>query len=87
LLQIDKEVSGAESVTLFGKTFSCFKVSWNYLNDPVYDGISITDWISDKGLIKRLTVHDRVTYTNEYGEPLFYGQTIEILTLKDLKIE
>ena len=87
LLQIDKEVMGAESVTLFGQTFSCFKVSWNYLNDPVYDGINITDWISEKGLIKRLTVYDRVTFTNEYGEPLFYGQTIEILTLKDLKIK
>lgn len=87
LLQIDKEVIGTESLTLFGQTFSCFKVSWNYLNDPVYEGISLTEWISEKGLIKRLTIHDRVTFTNANGEPQFYGQFIETLTLKGLKIK
>lgn len=85
-LQIDKSVNGSETLTLLGQIFPCFKVSWNYLNDTIFDGINITDWISEKGLIKRLIIIDKTIYTNEHGEPLFYGQLIETLVLKDLKI-
>ncbi len=86
-LQIDKKVIGIESVKLIGQNFDCFKIDWKYLNDPGYEGIKITDWISEKGLIKRLTIQDRVTFTNESGEPLYYGQFIETLTIKSINIK
>ncbi len=87
-LQIYKEVIGAETLTLFGQNFACYKVSWNYLYDPVFNGIEITDWISEKGLVKRLTIHDRVTLTTQEGEPIDGNiQMIETLVLKELKIK
>jgi hypothetical protein len=87
-LQIDKSVVGNETLILNGKSYACYKVTWTYLNDPVFDGIEITDWISDKGLIKRETIHDRVTLTTQDGEPIGGNvQTREILTLKALTIK
>ncbi len=85
-LQIDKEVIGTEALNLFGQNFACYKVRWNYLYDPVFDGIAITDWISEMGLIKRLTIYDRVTLTTPEGEPIDGNiQMIETLELNDLK--
>jgi hypothetical protein len=88
-LQIDKKVIGNETLSLFGQNFTCFKVSWEYLNDPVFDGIKITDWISEKGLIKRMTIYDRVTLVSQNGEPIIDGnaQVIETLVLKELRIK
>lgn len=88
-LQIDKEVIGTETLNLIGQDFACYKISWNYLNDSSFDGIEITDWISDKGLIKRLTFHDRITLVSQDGEPLIDGnvQMTETLILKELKIK
>ncbi|NQU53917.1 MAG: hypothetical protein HQ522_15415 [Bacteroidetes bacterium] len=85
-LQIDKEVVGAEELILFEQAFICLKVNYIYMNKPSYDGIYMTDWISEEGLIKRLTTIDSVTVTNETGEPLYTAQITESLTLKELKM-
>lgn len=88
IFQIDKEVVGAESLNLLGQNFSCLKVHWNYLYDSVFDGIEITDWISDKGLIKSLTENARFTLVTQDGEPLDGSyQITQTLTLKELKIK
>lgn len=88
ILQIDKSVVGNETLILIGKSFACYKVIWTYLNDPVFDGIEITDWISEEGLVKRETIHDRVTLTTQDGEPIGGNvQTTEIITLKALTIK
>lgn len=86
-LQIDNEVIGSENLILFDQNFACLKVNYIYMNEPSYDGIDMTEWISDEGLIKRLTTIDSATVTNETGEPLYIAQISESLTLKDLKIQ
>jgi hypothetical protein len=87
-LQIDKSVIGKETLTLLGESIACYKVAWEYLNDPIFGGVEITDWISNKGLIKRETIHDRVTLTTQDGEPIGGNvQTIETLTLEELNIK
>jgi hypothetical protein len=87
-LQIVKKVTGTETINIAGENFSCFKIQFEYLYSPAFEGISLTDWISNKGLIKRKTVHKRVTLTYRDGEPSDSNvQLIEILTLKDLKLK
>ena len=87
ILQIDNEVVGSENLILFDQNFECLKVNYIYMNDPSYDGIDMTDWISEEGLIKRLTTIDSVTVTNETGELLYTAQITESLTLKELNIK
>ncbi len=83
-LQIDKEVVGIEYLTLFEKNFKCFKVNYIYLNNSAYEGIEMTDWISGEGLIKRQTLIDSVTVTNDIGEPLYTAKIKDLLILKEL---
>ncbi|MCK5823200.1 MAG: hypothetical protein KAG95_04295 [Bacteroidales bacterium] len=86
-LQIDKEVIGTESLNLIGQNFSCLKVRWIYLYNSAFNGIEITDWISDKGLIKSLIKNARITLITQNGEPIDGNfQMIETLILKELKI-
>lgn len=86
-LQIDKTVVGYERIKVNERYHNCYKVEWKYLNDPLFNGIKVTDWISDNGLIKRLTINERVTLVPEVEEPLFNGniQIIEVLTLELLE--
>lgn len=84
-LQIDKKVIGAEKLNLIGHNFACFKVQWIYLNKPYL--ISIKDWISKEGLIKREIIYDRETSANQNGEPIGLFQTTEYLTIKNLIIK
>lgn len=86
-LQIDKTVIGIERVNLIGQNFDCFKIDWTFINDLVFEGIKITDWISEEGLIKRLIILDRVSFTNLHGEHLYYGQSIETITIKSIDIK
>ncbi len=85
-LQIDKEVVGSENLILFEQEFECLKVKYFYMNNPSFDGVNMTEWISNEGLIKRLTTIDSATVTNEIGEPLYTAQITELLTLKELNI-
>ncbi len=86
-LQIDKNVKGYESVNLIGKTFHCYKVSWDYLYDPNYDEVKITDWISKEGLVKRQMIFDRATYATVNGEPIGSTQMTETITIKELNLK
>ena len=87
VLQIDKSVTGVETLSITGESFPCFIVSLEYLNDPDFEGIEFTDWISNKGLIKREIIVDRTTPRYWNGEPVHGTQkTTDILTLKSLTI-
>jgi hypothetical protein len=86
-LQIDKGVIGTETIHLFGQSFACYKVEWNYLYDLNYSGIKIIDWISESGLVKRQIVTKRVTFKNESGEILYFGKVTETITLNELNIK
>lgn len=84
---IEKEVIGTERLNLAGEIFDCFKVYWYNLNLTETDGIEITDWISDKGLIKRIIFSDRIFLRNEFGEYFGTAQLTETLILKELEIQ
>ena len=86
-LQIDKEVIGTQTLYLFGRNFACYEVRWDYLYDPNYIGFEIIDWISEYGLVKRMTINERVPINNEFGETLYFGKVIETITLIDLNIK
>lgn len=85
-LQIDKDVTDTETLSLSGQDFPCLKVSWKYLNAPFVD-YEVTDWISEKGLIKRKIDYGRIIYIDELDESSLSGQLIVILTLKDVIIK
>jgi hypothetical protein len=69
-LQIDKKVVGYETITSNVKSYSCYKINWNYLNDSSFEGISITEWVSKEGLIKRRKIYDRIIITDENAIPI-----------------
>jgi hypothetical protein len=83
-VQINKKVIGAENLILNEETYRCYKVRWEYLNDPVFDGIIITDWISEKGLVKSKVVQERTTLVTDIGEPL-YNKNIQIISTLTLE--
>lgn len=84
-MQIDKKVTGTETLNLIGQIFTCFKVDWEYIQQPM-DSYKITDWISNKGLIKRITKLQRASTVSEDGELLINGsiEYSETLILKKL---
>ena len=86
-LQIDKEVIGTQTLYLFGRNFACYEVRWDYLYDPNFIGFEIIDWISEYGLMKRMTINERVSINNELGETLYFGKVIETITLNELNIK
>jgi hypothetical protein len=81
-LQIDKKAVGYETIKSNGKSYSCYKIIWNYLYDPSYEGISITDWISKEGLIKRQIIYDRVIITDESGNPIASSEVTSTLIIQ-----
>lgn len=88
-LQIEKKVVGIESIRLNRRSFNCYKVEWIYINDPLFTGLSVTDWISDMGLIQRITVNERSTLVSDVMNPLFQRnvQIIEELSLHQLHLK
>lgn len=82
--QIDKEVIGNETVHILNQNFNCYKVS---SNNSLFKGPIYIEWISEKGMIKSFYNSGLITYTNQDGEPMDYGQTIETTTLKQLIIK
>ena len=86
--QMDKKVVGTENLNLIDQDFTCYKVEYVFKNDSAYYGLNITDWISDQGLIKRISMADRAQLLNENGDPTEnFFQSTEILTLKGIKIK
>lgn len=88
-LQINKRVTGTETLNLDGQAFSCFTIDWEYIDDPRFVDIQMTDWVSEQGLIKRVTVFGRTTLVPPEPEEGVTGnvQITEKLFLKDLKIK
>ena len=86
---ISKKVIGKENIKVEDQDFSCYKVEWTYDENLDY-GVIITEWISEKGLIKKQTVHDKAVGTIDPFDPeskhIIFQNTI-IETLTELKIE
>lgn len=85
-LPIEKKVIGPENVYLSGQNFPCYMVDWVFPDSR--QGIKMTDWISDKGLIKRITINDRASMLHEDGTQtgdLF--QITETLILKAIDLK
>lgn len=86
-LQINKKVIGYELVNVNGEDIFCYKIEWEYLNDTVFKGIQVQEWISEIGLIKSETIYDRVTLTTSEGEEWGNSQISEIIRLQDYSIK
>lgn len=84
-LQIEKAVIGTETLTLTGMQINCYKLDWIYTKDPHYKGVQKTEWLSEKGLMKRVTTYNRVSFTDENNQPLYEGHYTETLTLKSFR--
>lgn len=84
--QIDKEVTGTETLKLIGQSFDCYKVSFVFNVEPQKGNLLMSEWISDKGLIKRITTHKKVLFTKEDGQTMGWGRSSEIMILKALNI-
>lgn len=82
---IDKSVEGTDRIRANKNVFTCLKVK---LIHPNYSGIpyEITDWISESGLIKRMTIGKRVQISDINGEYNYYADFTEIIELTELKI-
>jgi hypothetical protein len=84
-LQINKEVVGNETIKINNHEFSCYIVSWIYLENIFFNDTKIYDWISKEGLIKRQIIYKRgniITADEEVIENLQLTETI-MLRLAD----
>jgi len=85
-LPIEKKVIGTEIVNLAGQNFNCYMVDWVFKESN--QGIKMTDWISYMGLIKRISIYDRVSTLHEDGTPTGDNfQVTETMTLKGIEIK
>lgn len=83
---IERKVIGAENLNLAGQIRSCYLADWFFPNPN--QGTKMTDWISDKGLIKRIAVYNRQSTLNDDGTPTGdHFQVTETLTLKAIDIK
>lgn len=85
--QIDKEVTGAEILKLIGQSFDCYEVNFIFNVEPQKSNLLMTEWISEKGLIKRISTFKKVLFTEDDGQAVGWMRSSEILTLKALKIQ
>ena len=85
-LQIDKEVVGYEYIKINDKTYSCYLVSWDYLDNEYFGNTRIYDWISEEGLIKREIIYDRVTVVSEDNLSWENFQLTETISLTGINL-
>jgi len=85
-LQIDKEIVGYENIKIANRNFSCYKIKWIYLENKFFDGMTIFDWVSSEGLIKREIVGGRSRLTTPDGESIGSSQLTEIIALTSLSL-
>lgn len=85
-LQIDKEVTSAETLKLINQSFDCYKVRFIFIDEPQKSGTIITEWISDKGLMKRISAFKKAALMKEDGQVMGYVKSTETLTLTALEI-
>ena len=82
---INKKVIGYENIRINGESFFCYKVKWEYFNDPFFENIEVTEWISKIGVVKNVTNYSRTTLMDENGDTFGNIQLSEIITLKEFK--
>lgn len=80
--QIDKKAVGEEVLERNGKLYGCVKIEYVYLNSEIHNGVKMTDWVADEGLILRVSIFDRVTLVTNEGEPIGNVRMRENLALK-----
>jgi hypothetical protein len=86
-LQIDKEIVGYEVIKLNNHSYSCYIISWIYLENKFFDETKIYDWISNEGLIKRQITYKKTVFSVPPDETIGYGQVTETIILKELKLK
>jgi len=85
--QISREVIGIETIHEINQNFNCYKVNHEYSTNPPLKNFKNTEWISEKGMIKKLYSSNRMTFTNQDGELLYFAEMTETTTLKELIIK
>lgn len=85
-LQIDKEIIGYENIKIENRIFSCYKIKWIYIENKFFDGMTIFDWVSSEGLIKREIIGGRARLTTPDGESIGSSQWTETIELTNLSI-
>ena len=87
---INKRVLGKESISLPSRIFSCYKIEWLYdidNNNEWDENISVVDFISDEGLIKReMFLKDLVITTAESPDGNGYFDWSEEIILKNTNL-
>lgn len=86
-VQIDKRVVDAESVKAPAGTFECFKIKYEYSSHPSFENVEIYDWIAEEGLIKRKISADSIVFTNQAGDSVGFGTSVDTYSLKALELE
>jgi hypothetical protein len=81
-LQIDKEIVGYETLKINNQSYSCYKITWIYLENKYFDDTKINDWISKEGLIKRQIIYDRTPFDNSETESIAFSELTETIILK-----
>jgi hypothetical protein len=84
-LQIDKEIIGYENIRINDRTYSCYKISWIYIENKFFDGTKIFDWVSKEGLIKRQVIYKRASLNLQEYESWANCQATETILLKEFK--
>jgi len=84
--QIDKKVTGKEAIIINGEEFLCFRISYIYMNS-IFEGLELTDWIAEEGLIKREVLFPRAKLTSVDGTEENTVQIHEVITLKNAFFE
>jgi len=87
---INKRVLRKESISLPSRIFSCYKIEWLYdidNNNEWDENISVVDFISDEGLIKReMFLKDLVITTAESPDGNGYFDWSEEIILKNTNL-
>ena len=65
----------------------CLRVVWHYLYDTAFENITITDWISKHGLVKREINTGRVSFTDMNGNLMEYGSIVDSYTLTNVRLQ
>ena len=84
-LQIDKEVVGTKVLSVGGISMPCYQVNWHYICKPWPDDISVTEWISEAGLVRREIIHGPGTLTMPDGSVKEYVRSRNTVYLKEFK--
>lgn len=83
-LRIDKKVIGMETLSISGREFKCWKIVWDYSGSLAFEGIKLTEWIADEGIIQREVRIDSLFLSDEKGELYCRGNSLQTLRLKNI---